>query len=62
MKLLQWSLMWKPRMLLPSIPWRSSLCQGQISKFSEFGHGMCQKLRIIARGSRSRMIRGTRAK
>ena len=31
-------------------------------KDSGFGHGMCQKVMIVAFGSRSRISRGSRAK
>ena len=41
---------------------RISRRQGQMPKDSGFGHGMCQKLRMVARGSRSRIIAGSNAK
>ncbi len=49
-------------MLLPRSPARISSRQGQIPKRSEFGHGMCQNVITVARGSFSRIIRGSRAK
>ena len=49
-------------MLLPSSPSRISSVHGQIAERSEFGHGMCQKVMIVARGSRSRISRGASAK
>ena len=61
-KLLQWNWVWKPRMVLPSSPSRISSRQGQMPKASGFGHGMCQKVRMVARGSRSRIMRGSSAK
>ena len=54
--------MWNPTTLEPSIPSRSSFAHGQIPNRSAFGQGMCQKLMIVARGSRSRIIRGASAK
>jgi hypothetical protein len=48
--------------VLPSSPSRIWLRQGQIPKLSAFGHGMCQKVRIVARGSRWRIICGASAK
>ena len=38
-------------MVLPSIPSRISLRHGQMPNASGFGHGMCQKVRMVARGS-----------
>ena len=38
-------------MLLPSIPSRISSRQGQMPNRSEFGQGMCQNVRTVARGS-----------
>ena len=35
---------------------------GQIPKDSGFGQGMCQKVMMVARGSRSRTMRGNNAK
>ena len=61
-KLLQWNCVWKPRMLLPRSPARISSRQGQIPNRSEFGQGMCQNVITVARGSFSRIIRGSRAK
>ena len=49
-------------MLAPSIPSSSSLRHGQMPKRSELGQGMCQNMMTVARGSRSRIRRGTRAK
>jgi hypothetical protein len=43
-------------------PSSSSARQGQMPRRSEFGHGMCQKVMMVARGRRSRMRRGARAK
>ena len=39
-----------------------SSAQGQIPYRSAFGHGMCQKVMIVARGRRSRSILGSSAK
>ncbi len=61
-KLLQWNWVWKPRMELPSRPSRISSFHGQMPKVSAFGQGMCQKVMIVALGSRSRIMRGARAK
>jgi hypothetical protein len=36
--------------------------QGQMPMRSAFGQGMCQKVMIVARGRRSRIMRGARAK
>ena len=36
--------------------------QGQMPNVSALGQGMCQKVRIVALGSRSRTIRGRSAK
>ena len=36
--------------------------QGQIPKVSAFGQGMCQNVTIVARGRRSRIMRGSSAK
>ena len=49
-------------MLLPSRPARISSRQGQIPNRSELGHGMCQNVITVARGSFSRIIRGSSAK
>ena len=46
-------------MLLPSMPSSSSSRQGQMPKRSAFGQGMCQNVRTVARGSRSRIMRGS---
>ena len=62
MKLLQWSWMWKPRIELPSRPSRICSRHGQTLNTSEFGHGICQKVMIIASGSFSRISRGSSAK
>jgi hypothetical protein len=35
------------------------LAHGQMPNRSAFGHGMCQKVMIVASGSRSRIIRGS---
>ncbi len=59
---MQWNCVWKPRMLLPSSPASSSSRQGQIPNCSELGQGMCQNVSTVARGSRSRIIRGKSAK
>ncbi len=40
----------------------SSRAQGQMPYRSAFGHGMCQNVMIVARGSNSRSILGSRAK
>jgi hypothetical protein len=53
---------WKPTMLEPSIPVISSSRHGQMPKRSALGQGMCQKVRMVAFGSRSRIIRGASAK
>ena len=47
-KLLQWNWVWKPMMVLPSSPSRISSFQGQMPKVSAFGHGMCQKVMMVA--------------
>ena len=62
MKLLQWSWVWKPTMLEPSRPEISSSRHGQMPMRSAFGHGMCQNVMIVARGSVSRIMRGASAK
>ena len=62
MKLLQCCWVWNPRMLEPSSPAMSSSRHGQMPKRSAFGQGMCQKVMIVARGSRSRIICGASAK
>ena len=62
MKLLQWAWVWKPTMELPSSPSRISRSHGQMPKRSALGQGMCQKVRMVARGSRSRRYRGSSAK
>ncbi len=49
-------------MLVPSSPSSSSSRQGQMPKRSALGQGMCQKVMMVARGSRSRIIRGASAK
>ena len=49
MKLLQWTRVWNPRILLPRSPSRISWRQGQIPKLSAFGQGMCQKVMIVGR-------------
>ena len=54
--------MWKPTIELPSRPSRISSRQGQMLNTSEFGQGMCQKVMIVASGSFSRTMRGSRAK
>jgi len=40
----------------------SSSLHGQMPNDSGFGHGMCQKVMIVAPGKRSRIIRGNSAK
>ena len=57
---MQWNGVWKPRMLLPSMPSSNSLRHGQMPNDSGFGHGMCQKVRIVARGSCARTIAGSK--
>jgi hypothetical protein len=59
---LQWAWVWKPTMLDPSSPSSSSRSHGQMPNRSALGQGMCQKARIVARGSRWRSIRGSSAK
>jgi hypothetical protein len=49
-------------MVLPSMPCRISRRHGQMPKDSGLGQGMCQKVRMVARGSRSRIIAGSSAK
>jgi hypothetical protein len=49
-------------MLLPSRSSSSSSRQGQIANASGLGQGMCQKVTMVASGSASRIIRGSRAK
>jgi hypothetical protein len=39
-------------MVLPSRPSSSSTRQGQMPKDSGFGHGMCQKVMMVADGKR----------
>ncbi len=58
----QWNWVWKPRIVLPSIPSRISRRHGQMPNDSGLGQGMCQNVRIVAAGSRSRIIAGSRAK
>ena len=62
MKFLQWKRVWKPRIVLPSMPCRISRRQGQMPNDSGFGQGMCQKVRMVACGSFSRTIAGSSAK
>ena len=61
-KFWQWKRVWKPRIVLPSIPSRISSRHGQMPNDSEFGHGMCQNVMIVALGRRSRIMRGSSAK
>lgn len=61
-KFLQWNGVWKPRMVLPSIPCSSSSLHGQMPNDSGLGQGMCQKVIMAAQGSRCRIIFGSRAK
>jgi len=61
-KLLQWNWVWNPRMLLPSSPSSNCSRQGQIANASGLGHGMCQKVMMVAFGNASRIIRGASAK
>ena len=49
-------------MLEPSSPSSSSSRHGQIANASGFGQGMCQKNTIVAAGSDSWIIRGSKAK
>ncbi len=49
-------------MLLPSSPSSTSRSHGQIPKRSAFGQGMCQNVRIVARGRCSWIILGASAK
>ena len=62
MKFLQWKRVWKPRIVLPSMPCRISRRHGQMPNDSGFGQGMCQKVRMVARGSCARIIAGSSAK
>ena len=62
MKFLQWNRVWKPRIVLPSMPSRISRRHGQMPKDSGFGQGMCQNVRMVACGSFARTIAGSRAK
>ena len=61
-KLLQWNWVWKPRIVVPSIPSSTSSRQGRMPKDSGLGQGMCQKVMMVARGRRSRTMRGSSAK
>ncbi len=58
---MQWAWTWKPRMLEPSSPSSSSSPNGQMPNRSPPGQGMCQKVTMVASGSRSRTIRGRSA-
>ena len=62
MKFLQWKRVWKPRIVLPSRPCRISRRHGQMPNDSGLGQGMCQKVMMVARGSRARIIAGSSAK
>ena len=62
MKLLQWSWVWNPTTLEPSRPEISSSRHGQMPMRSALGHGMCQNMMMVARGSVSRIMRGASPK
>jgi hypothetical protein len=61
-KLLQWNCVWNPSTVLPKSPSMISSFQGQMPNASEFGHGMCQNVMMVAFGIWSRIILGRRAK